>query len=86
MRQEAGFPEWLPLSPVRVIPSTPIACRSPLLQPGASEAVSESNCINSPWKAQLNPELMMMVEVGTLAQLGTLGERRGEDGREEKER
>lgn len=79
----------LPLSPACVVCSSPlplVACQSSLLLPGASEVVSDSNCIISPWKAQLNPELMMMVEVGTLSQLGPPGERGGrEDGREEEE-
>lgn len=67
-------------------PPPPAACHSPLLLPGASEVVSDSNCIISPWKAQLNPELMMVVEIGTLSQLGPPGERGGkEDGREGKE-
>lgn len=39
--------------------------------PEASEVVCDSNCIISPWKAQLNPELMMMAEGGDPVPAGT---------------
>lgn len=46
-----------------------LLCRCPL--PEASEVVCDSNCIISPWKAQLNPELMMMAEGGDPVPAGT---------------
>lgn len=62
-----------PLSPVCAAHPhpTPSACHSPLPLPEASEVVCDSNCIISPWKAQLNPELMMMAEGGDPVPAGT---------------
>lgn len=69
-------------------PLPPVACHSPLLLPGASEVVCDSNCIISPCTAQLNPELMMMVEGRDPVPAGTtwregrgrMGGRRTRDG------
>lgn len=76
----------LPLSPVPVAHPHPtaIACHSPLLLPEASEVVCDSDCIISPWKAQLNPELMMMAEGRDPVPVGTTwreGRRRTEERR-----
>lgn len=45
--------------------------------------VCDSNCIISPWKAQLNPELMMKAEGGDPVPAGTTCREREREGQRE---